>query len=244
MMLSSRIFGGLVVALALVFGAVQPGSAQQPAKPPAKPAAPAPAPSAAPPPPAPTLVQLKPEPSQQEWLKVCGEDQVAKKKVCYTTRDFVSDQDQPVVAVAVYDVQGEPQKVVRFLMPLGLLMQPGIRFAADQGQGIPGKYAICFPNGCFAEGAVKEETIAAFKKANVLAISVQNQFGQEVSFQVPMAGFGKAFDGPAIDPAILEAQQKKLEEQMQKQAEEMRQKMQQQQGGAAPAPGPAPAPKQ
>jgi hypothetical protein len=114
------------------------------------------------------------------------------------------------------------------------------RFAADQGQGIPGKYAICFPNGCFAEGAVKDDTIAAFKKGNVLSISVQNQFGQEVSFQVPLAGFGKAFDGPPIDPAVLEAQQKKLEEQMQKQAEEMRQKMQQQQGGAAPAPAPAP----
>ena len=31
----------------------------------------------------------------------------------------------------------------------------------------------------------------------------------------PLAGFGKAFDGPPIDPAVLEAQQKKLEEQMQ-----------------------------
>ena len=92
---------------------------------------------------------------------------------------------------------------------------------------------------------MKDDTIAAFKKANSLSVNVQNQFGQEVSFQVPMAGFGKAFDGAPIDPAVLEAQQKKLEEQMQKQAEEMRQKMQQQQG-AAPAAGaqPAPAPKQ
>ena len=110
--------------------------------------------------PAPTLVQLKPEPSQQEWLKVCGEDQAAKKKVCYTTRDFVSDENQPVIAVAVYDVQGEPQKVVRFLMPLGLLIQTGIRFTPDQGASQPGRYAICFPNGCFAEGAVKDDTIA------------------------------------------------------------------------------------
>ena len=237
-------------ALALLATLAAPVSAQQPAKPPAKPATPAPAPApAAPAMPAPTLVQLKPEPSQQEWLKVCGEDQAAKKKVCYTTRDFVSDENQPVIAVAIYDVQGEPQKVVRFLMPLGLLIQTGIRFAADQGASQPGRYAICFPNGCFAEGAVKDDTIAAFKKANSLSVNVQNQFGQEVSFQVPMAGFAKAFDGPPIDPKVLEEQQKKLEEQMQKQAEEMRQKMQQQQGAApaqAPAAGaqPAPAPKQ
>lgn len=235
-------------AMALLATLAAPVSAQQPAKPPAKPATPAPAP-AAPAMPAPTLVQLKPEPSQQEWLKVCGEDQAAKKKVCYTTRDFVSDENQPVIAVAIYDVQGEPQKVVRFLMPLGLLIQTGIRFAADQGASQPGRYAICFPNGCFAEGAVKDDTIAAFKKANSLSVNVQNQFGQEVSFQVPMAGFAKAFDGPPIDPKVLEEQQKKLEEQMQKQAEEMRQKMQQQQGAApaqAPAAGaqPAPAPKQ
>lgn len=235
-------------AMALLATLAAPVSAQQPAKPPAKPATPAPAP-AAPAMPAPTLVQLKPEPSQQEWLKVCGEDQAAKKKVCYTTRDFVSDENQPVIAVAIYDVQGEPQKVVRFLMPLGLLIQSGIRFAADQGASQPGRYAICFPNGCFAEGAVKDDTIAAFKKANSLSVNVQNQFGQEVSFQVPMAGFAKAFDGPPIDPKVLEEQQKKLEEQMQKQAEEMRQKMQQQQGAApaqAPAAGaqPAPAPKQ
>jgi hypothetical protein len=240
-----KTFGRFAALFALGTALVSPLAAQQPpAKPPAKPATPAPAP-AAPAMPAPTLVQLKAEPSQQDWLKVCGEDQAAKKKVCYTTRDFVSDENQPVIAVAVYDVQGEQQKVVRFLMPLGLLIQTGIRFAADQGASQPGRYAICFPNGCFAEGTVKDDTIAAFKKANSLSVNVQNQFGQEVSFQVPMAGFGKAFDGAPIDPAVLEAQQKKLEEQMQKQAEEMRQKMQQQQG-AAPAPGgqPAPAPKQ
>src|SRR5690606_16760543 len=50
----------------------------------------------------PTIVQVKPEPSQTDWTKVCGQDQAANKEVCYTTRDFVSDQGQPVLAVAVY----------------------------------------------------------------------------------------------------------------------------------------------
>jgi invasion protein IalB len=199
----------------------------------------------------PTVVQVKPEPSQTDWTKVCGKDQAQNKEICYTTRDFVSDQGQPVLAVAVYDVKGDPTKIVRFLMPLGLLLRPGIRFVADQGQPIPGQYAICFPNGCFAEAQVKDDFINALKKGNLLNVSVQNQVGREVTFAVPLTGFSKAFDGPPIDPKVLEEQQKKLQDELQKRSEEMRKRMEQQgaAAGQAPAPGapagarpPAPAP--
>ena len=46
----------------------------------------------------PTVVQVKAEPSQPEWTKVCGKDQNTNTEICYTTRDFVSDQGQPVLA--------------------------------------------------------------------------------------------------------------------------------------------------
>ena len=179
---------------------------------------------------------MKPEPSQADWTKVCGKDQAQNTEVCYTTRDFVSDQGQPVLAVAVYDAKGaQSQKIVRFLMPLGLLLQPGVRFAVDQGQPTPGRYAICFPNGCFAEApGLKDDVVNAMKKGTMLNVSVQNQAQREVTFAVPLAGFGKAFDGPPIDPKVLEDQQKKLQEELQKRSDEMRQRL----GGGAPgAPG-------
>jgi invasion protein IalB len=192
----------------------------------------------------PSIVSVKAEPSQPDWTKVCGKDQNANTEVCYTTRDFVSDQGQPVLAVAVYDVKGgpQPQKVVRFLMPLGLLLQPGMRFAIDQGPATPGKYAICFPNGCFAEAQVKDDFIGAFKKGTNLNVSVQNQAGREVTFAVPAAGFGKAFDGPAIDPKVLEEQQKKLQEELEKRSEELRKRLESN-AGAAPGAGATTAPK-
>jgi invasion protein IalB len=184
-------------------------------------------------------VQVKAEPSQPEWTKVCGKDQNTNTEICYTTRDFVSDQGQPVLALAVYDVKGQqPQKVVRFVMPLGLLLQPGLRFTVDQGQAVAGRYVMCLPNGCFAEAQVKDDFIASLKKGANLNVSVQNQMGREITFAVPAAGFGKSFDGPPIDPKVLEEQQKKLQEELQKKSEEMRQKML---NGAAGAPG-APAP--
>jgi invasion protein IalB len=217
--------------------------AQRPAAQPAQPAQP-PAGQAAPT--GPTVVQVKPEPSQTSWTKVCGKDQAANKEICYTTRDFVSDQGQPVLAVAVYDVKGDPNKIVRFLMPLGLLLQPGIRFGVDTGQPTPGRYAICFPNGCFAEATVKDDFINSMKKGAALSVSVQNQGAREVSFSIPLSDFAKGFDGAPIDPKVLEEQQKQLQDELAKRQEELRQRL----GGAgasaapgAPAlPGAAPAP--
>ncbi len=239
------------LALAGLAGAGFAGTAhaQNPkGKAPATPAAPAPT---APPAGAPTnaaqtgpqIVTVKSDPAQTEWTKVCGKDQGSGTDVCYTTRDFVSDQGQPVLAVAVYEMKNAAQKqearVVRYLLPLGLLLQPGIRFTVDGQQGTAGKFAVCFPNGCFAEaGGVGPELINAMKKGTTLNVSVQNQTQREVTFAVPIAGFGKAFDGPAIDPKVLEEQQKKLQAELEKRSEDMRKKLEQQ-GSAAPAAGAA-----
>jgi invasion protein IalB len=236
---------GAAVALAPFSALAQQAQPQRPASRPAQPAQPAPA---QPPaqgqgqaaPTGPTVVQVKPEPSQTNWTKVCGKDQAANKEICYTTRDFVSDQGQPVLAVAIYDVKGDANKIVRFLMPLGLLLQPGIRFGVDNAQPTPGRYAICFPNGCFAEAQIKDDFINAMKKGTNLNVSVQNQAAREVSFSIPLSDFAKGFDGAPIDPKVLEEQQKALQDELAKRQEELRKRLG---GGAADAtPGVAPAP--
>ena len=233
------------LAAASLLALTAPSFAQQ-KKAPAPPPAPAqqqPAPAQAPE--GPTKVVVKPEPSQTDWLKVCGTDPGNNKQICYTTRDFVSENGEPVLAVAVYAVQDDPERIVRFLLPLGFLLEPGVRFNIEGGQPVPGKFAICFPNGCFAEAKVRDDFIKGLKTGSNLAISIRNQVGREVAFQVPLAGFGKAFDGAPIDPKVLEEQQKKLQEELQKRGEALRQ----QQSAPAPAvpgaPGavPAPAPK-
>ncbi len=243
------------VALALTIAAQgafaqapAPARQQRPATQPAQPAAPAQAPAAQQNQQSqtgPIVVQVKPEPSQSEWTKVCGKDQGTGSEICYTTRDFVSDQGQPVLAAAIYDVKGQQsQKIVRFLMPLGLLIKPGIRFAVDSTPNpIAGSYTMCFPNGCFAEATdIKDATVNAMKRGQQINVSVQNQVGREVTFAVPLAGFGKAFDGAAIDPKVLEDQQKKMQEELEKRSEELRKRLEQSSAaGGAPATSGAPA---
>ncbi|MEJ0094377.1 MAG: invasion associated locus B family protein [Methylocella sp.] len=188
-------------------------------------------------------------PTQNDWTKVCGKDQAAGKEICYTTRDFSAQKDQPpVLAVAVYDVKGEDVRIVRLLMPVGLMLRPGFRFAVDKGATTDGTFEICFPNGCFAEARVKGSSVDELKKGTLMLVDVKNQVNNLVTFGVPLAGFGKAFDGPAVDPKVLEEQQKKLQEELQKRADDERKRLEAAKpdatGGAAMAPAaaaPAPA---
>lgn len=186
-------------------------------------------------------VKVDLQPSQTDWTKVCGKDEGANKEICYTTRDFGQAADQPpVLAVAVYDVKGDDKRIVRFLLPVALMLKPGFRFTIDNGKPEAGQFAICFPNGCFAEAEVNGATINALKKAKTLSVAVRNQANNEVTFAIPMNDFGKAFDGAPIDPAVLEQQQKQLQEQLQQRAEEERKRLESQPAPAAPAPAPAP----
>jgi invasion protein IalB len=186
---------------------------------------------------APVIVQLKPEPAQPDWTKVCGKDERATTEVCYTTRDFVTDKGQRVLAVAVYDAKAKgARKMMRILTPLGFLVPPGVRITVDKGQPVAGRYATCLPHGCFAEAAVKDNFVTSFKKGAMLNVSARNPAGAVVTFVVPTEGFGKAFDGPPVDPEVLAEQQKKMQEELQKRSEEIRKRLMSNAGNPAQAP--------
>ncbi len=253
MPVSIKRIGAVLLATSFMASAHQAlaqAPAQTPARPaqsaPAKPAQPAPAPApttVAPQAPAPTQVNL--QPAQADWTKVCGKDPATNKEICYTTRDFGQAADQPpVLALAVYDVKGDDNKIVRLLMPPALLLRPGIRVSIDKGAAIEGSFEICFPNGCFAEAKVRTATIDQIKKGTSLNVFVKNQFNNEIAFALPLAGFGKSYDGAPIDPKVLEEQQKQLQEELQKRAEDERKRLEAQSpapAGGAPATPAAPA---
>lgn len=175
------------------------------------------------------VVLVKPAPSQPDWSKACAKDATGKIDACFTTRDFVSQQGQPALAVAVYDVKGGPQggmRFVRVLLPLGVLMAPGIRAVIDQGQTLQGQFSACMATGCFAEiPALKDETIAQLGRGEKLVLTSTTVAGRELSFQVPLAGFGKAFDGPPIDASVLAEQQRRSQEEADRRTSEMLRKL-------------------
>jgi hypothetical protein len=81
--------------------------------------------------------------------------------------------------------------------------------------------------------------IAKMKKGQVLNVQAINQNHQPLTLPVPLADFGKAYDGPPTDPKVLEQQQQKLQEELQRRADEARKRLEQQQGAPQTSNAPA-----
>jgi invasion protein IalB len=232
--------------------AQQPAAPAAPAAPKAAPkpphkaapkAAPAPAPSAqqAPPPaeaagaPAASAPQQPPQDQQVQliyapWTKFClkGQDAGAKQ-VCFTGKDGRIESGQPVIAAVIIEPEGEPKKILRVTLPLGMQLVHGTRIIVDNNPPLQSPYVICFANGCMSDYEATPELLANMKKGQNLVVQAINSNGAPLTLPLPLqetgGSFGKAYDGPPTDPKVFEETQKKLQEELQKRAEEARKKL-------------------
>jgi len=160
------------------------------------------------------------------WTKFCLKGQEANaKQVCFTGKDGRVESGMPVVAAVLIEPEGEPKKILRVTLPLGMSIQPGTRVIVDQGQPMTGPYVICFQNGCMADYEASGELIGKLKKGQGLVVQGINGSGQPITLVLPLSDFAKAYDGPPTDPQVFEAQQKKLQDELQRRAEEARRKL-------------------
>ena len=209
-----------------------------PKAPAAAPAPAAPAPAAGAPPaangqPAADQVQLIYAP----WTKFClkGQDAGAKQ-VCFTGKDGRIESGQPVIAAVIIEPEGEPKKILRVTLPLGMQLVHGTRVIVDANPPAQSPYVICFANGCMSDYEMTPELLASMKKGQNLVVQAINSNGAPLTLPLPLAEFAKAYDGPPTDPKVFEETQKKLQEELQKRAEEARKKLE-----ANPPAGGAPA---
>jgi len=231
-----------------------PAPAPAPAAPPAKKAAapkaaqkgaaPAPAPQqpATPPPAAATPAAAPPADQQIQliyapWTKFCLKGQDANaKQVCFTGKDGRIESGQPVIAAVVIEPEGEPKKILRVTLPLGMLLVHGTRIIVDNNPPAQSAFVICFQNGCMSDYDVTPELLASMKKGQNLVVQAISSNNQPVTLPLPLGDFAKAYDGPPTDPKEFEKNQQKLQEELQKRAEDARKKLEAGgQAGGAPA---------
>jgi invasion protein IalB len=209
--------------------AAKPAPAKKPAKPPAAQATP-PAEAQQPPPQGQGQGNEQVQLIFSPWTKFCLKGQEANaKQVCFTGKDARIESGMPVVAAVLIEPEGEPKKILRVTLPLGMQLVHGTRVIIDQNQPMTAPYVICFTNGCMADYETSPDMITKMKAGQGLVVQAINSTGQPISLVLPLTDFAKAYDGPPTDPKVFEEQQKKLQEELQRRADEARKKLEQQQ---------------
>ncbi|MBV8791298.1 MAG: invasion associated locus B family protein, partial [Pseudolabrys sp.] len=182
--------------------------------------------------------QEQPQLIYSPWVKICNKGDAAQnqKPICVTAKDGRLENGMPVASIALIEPEGDPRKIMRVTVPLGMQLQHGTRMIVDADTPLTAPYFLCFPNGCMADYEAGADMVGKLKKGKQITIQAINMNGSPISLPLPLTDFAKAYDGPPTDPKVLEEQQRKLQEELQKKAEEARKKLEgQQPSAAAPA---------
>jgi invasion protein IalB len=160
---------------------------------------------------------------EASWARLCGNE--SDKEICFIQAELRTDTGQFLASAGIREVTGESRRALIVQTPVGVLIQPGMRVQVDQGTQSEANYTICFQNACFAELVIDEAFIASMKRGNTLILTVLNQQANAVNFELTLAGFTAAYDGPPLDLEAQQAEQQRLEEQTQRAAAEAAQRI-------------------
>jgi len=152
------------------------------------------------------------------WSKFClksDNSDPSSKQVCFTGKDARIQSGLAAVAAVLIEPQDGTKKILRITLPLGMQLIHGTRVTLDQNQPMSAPYVICFANGCMADYEATADVIAQLNKAQELTVQGIGWSSQSVSVVLPLADFAKAYDDPPMDPKVFEAQQQKLQEELQ-----------------------------
>jgi invasion protein IalB len=109
-----------------------------------------------------------------------------------------------------------------------MLLEPGLRIAIDPKKPPTAlRYTFCRPDApvCLSYSEISADFVNELKKNKSAVVQMLNLSKRTINLEFMLTDFTKSYDGPAIDPKVVEQQQKKLQEELQKRAEEARKKL-------------------
>lgn len=146
-----------------------------------------------------------------QWTRHCMRGKEANaKEVCFTGADGHAPSGALQIAAVVIEPQGEPKKILRVTLPLTQQLPPGVTLSIDD-QTYKAPFILCFAKGCMADFDVTL-TVGSLTRGKVLKVQATNSAGLPIMRSLPLTNFKTAYGGPPQDPKIIDALQKRLEE--------------------------------
>jgi invasion protein IalB len=136
-----------------------------------------------------------------DWTVICA----AAGKPCAMEQLGKTAQGETAMSMQVeklpqpQTIEGKRVEAVgTFLVPLGVLIQQGLRLRIDSGQTAASPYFLCQQNGCIVRAPMEAALLEQFRRGSraTLSFAVIGQNGQprEISATISLSGFTRAYN--------------------------------------------------
>jgi invasion protein IalB len=129
------------------------------------------------------------------WQVRCDTYPGAQGEQCALVNSVISDDGSNAsLTVIVLKIADNKQKLMRVVVPLGVLLPKNLSMKIDDGQA---KYALfirCLPNGCVAEAEIDDKVLEELKKGKSVTFIIFQTPEEGVGFPIDLAGFREGFE--------------------------------------------------
>lgn len=149
----------------------------------------------------------------QAWVKQCATEKDTDKKVCIMSQ--ITALSREVIPSISIRQTGDKKYVAAMLVPIGVLLPPGVTIAVDGDKKATAQFLSCDIPGpefqypvasCAAQVEVDDAFIGALRKGNELELVVVDKRNQARPIPLTLSGFAKVYDGPGVDSQTAQKQ--------------------------------------
>jgi invasion protein IalB len=130
-----------------------------------------------------------------EWRVTCA--QPGGQKVCTLSQQLADQNSRQLVLGIELKATTADKADGTLVMPFGLAVDKPVTLQVDEGPRMTRTFRTCVPIGCLVEVSLDSPTIKALRGGTGLHVTATADGGKEVAFQLPLNGFGSAFDRTA-----------------------------------------------
>jgi invasion protein IalB len=127
------------------------------------------------------------------WRVECTGD--GKTLDCRAIQQMFNREDKQLVAqLAAARIGPDKVPMLTIILPLGISLTEPVQLKVDNGGVERYQVQTCTNTGCIVNVALKEPLMAAMRAGTVLKVSLQAPDKRSITIDVPLLGFGLAYD--------------------------------------------------
>jgi invasion protein IalB len=126
------------------------------------------------------------------WRVECAGD--GKSLDCRAIQQMINRDDKQLIAQLSARVAADKSAVLLIQLPLGISLTEPVQLKVDNGTVERYPVQTCTNVGCIVSVPLKDPLMAAMRSGTLLKISIQDTNKRTINIDVPLLGFGLAFD--------------------------------------------------